>query len=268
MRPALPAQLPAQRRISGFPSLVFSIADADADADADAVDMPEEFAHQLLQLSPAARPAAPPAAAAAWPAAAGCCVVRPGHAGKRQAGRRGLGAMTQAPRVKSSATSGPRGGGGGGEAEAEAACRGFACWVSCCASRQRVGVAACRVQRVGPPRPHALTPPRPHALAPSRPRALAPPLHDPRHTYLTPPRYSLHGGAAPPAAAAITDVARFPRTRSSDNNARTGTPSGAAKRHGATKSKVATPKSNKKKKTQSGTGPAARARRVSTGVRA
>jgi hypothetical protein len=230
MRPALPAQLPAQRRISGFPSLVFSIADADADADADAVDMPEEFAHQLLQLSPAARPAAPPAAAAAWPAAAGCCVVRPGHAGKRQAGRRGLGAMTQAPRVKSSATSGPRG--------------------------------------ALTPRPHALTPPRPHAPTPSRPRALAPPLHDPRHTYLTPPRYSLHGGAAPPAAAAITDVARFPRTRSSDNNARTGTPSGAAKRHGATKSKVATPKSNKKKKTQSGTGPAARARRVSTGVRA
>ena len=118
MRPAIPAQRPAQqRRISGFPSLVFSIADAatddDADDDADdadaddaddGVDMPEEFAHQLLQLPPAARPAAPPAAAAAWPTAAGCCVVRPGHAAKRQAGRRGLGAMTQAPRVKSSAT--------------------------------------------------------------------------------------------------------------------------------------------------------------------
>ena len=110
MRPALPAQLPAQRRISGFPSLVFSIADAAADDDADdaagddGVDMPEEFAHQLLQLPPAARPAAPSAAAVAWPTAAGCCVARPGHAVKRQAGRRGLGAMTQAPRVKSSAT--------------------------------------------------------------------------------------------------------------------------------------------------------------------
>ena len=196
---AKPPPKPALVSISGFPSLVFSIADADAaagdsygwpqtpvadaDADADAVDMPEEFAHQLLRLPPAARPAAPPAAAAAWPfgpgpaAAASCCVSRPGHALKRQAGRRGLGAMT-----------------------------------------------------------------------------------------------------------------------SSDNNARS--PPGAAKRHGATKSKVATPKStpipnpnpnptlspnpnpnpnpnqaatpksNQKRKAHGGTGPAARARRTSTGVRA
>lgn len=80
LNPPLPTQ--RRRSISGFPSLVFSIADADDDE----VDMPVEFAHQL------GGPGSTAADPAAWPTA-GCCVARPGPA-KRQVARRGLGAMT------------------------------------------------------------------------------------------------------------------------------------------------------------------------------